>query len=68
VDAATEATIAGGLLELRAGRTTIVVTTSPGLLAVTDRVVVIEDGRTIDEGTHPTLLAGTGRYRSVVVA
>jgi putative ABC transport system ATP-binding protein len=68
VDAATEATIADGLVRLRAGRTTIVVTTSPGLLAVTDRVVVIEDGRTVDEGTHATLLARAGRYRSVVVA
>jgi ABC-type multidrug transport system fused ATPase/permease subunit len=39
VDAATEARIAGRLRQIRAGRTTVVVTSSPALLAVCDRVV-----------------------------
>jgi putative ABC transport system ATP-binding protein len=39
VDAVTEAEIAAGLRRVRAGRTTIVVTSSPALLGVADRVV-----------------------------
>ncbi|MFE4210983.1 ABC transporter ATP-binding protein, partial [Streptomyces goshikiensis] len=38
VDTVTESLIAGRLRELRRGRTTLLVTTSPALLAVTDRV------------------------------
>ena len=43
VDAATEARIARGLRAVRDGRTTLVVTTSPALLAVTDRVAAIDE-------------------------
>ena len=60
VDPVTEARIAAGLRELRRGRTTVLVTTSPALLAVTDRVVVLDDGGSIaDAGTHADLLAPT---------
>ena len=45
VDAVTEARIAAGLREIRRGRTTILVTTSPALLAVADRVVLLDGGR-----------------------
>jgi len=41
VDAVTEAEIAERLRSFRAGRTTLLLTTSPALLAVTDRVVVL---------------------------
>jgi putative ABC transport system ATP-binding protein len=41
VDAITEAEIAAGLREMRAGRTTLVVTSSPALLEAADRVVAL---------------------------
>lgn len=66
VDAVTEAQIAGGLREVRDGRTTVLVTTSPALLAVTDRVVVLEDGRIRAEGTHSDLLSTDPDYRALV--
>lgn len=44
VDAVTEHAIAGGLRALRAGLTTLVVTSSPALLAAADRVVVLDHG------------------------
>ncbi|MFL6121751.1 ABC transporter ATP-binding protein [Actinophytocola sp.] len=78
VDAVTEARIAAGIRELRAGRTTILVTTSPALLAVADRVVIIENGTgngtgngngTVTvEGTHQDLAAAHPTYRSAVLA
>lgn len=68
VDAVTEARIAEGVRTLRAGRTTILVTTSPALLAVADRVVVLETGTITAEGAHQTLAATNADYRSAVLA
>jgi putative ABC transport system ATP-binding protein len=67
VDAVTEARIAAGLAELRRGRTTILVTTSPALLAATDRVVLLDDGRIAGEGSHADL-AGRADYRAAVLS
>lgn len=68
VDAVTEARIADGIRELRAGRTTILVTTSPALLAVADRVVVLEEGTVTAEGSHTDLASTNPTYRSAVLA
>ncbi len=67
VDAATEARIAAGLRSARAGRTTIVLTSSPALLAASDRVIVIEDGGVAATGTHAELL-DRDAYREAVLA
>lgn len=67
VDTATEARIAAGLREVRRGRTTIVLTTSPALLAVADRVVVLDDGRITTAGTHADLLHTDSGYRATVL-
>ncbi|OQO90927.1 multidrug ABC transporter ATP-binding protein [Saccharomonospora piscinae] len=68
VDAVTEARIATALRDARAGRTTVLVTTSPALLAVTDRVVYLRDGRVHADGTHAALLAGDPAYRAAVLS
>jgi putative ABC transport system ATP-binding protein len=68
VDAVTEARIADGIREARRGLTTIMVTTSPALLAVTDRVVFLEDGRVAGTSTHSRLLAGQLNYRTAVLS
>ncbi|MFK4693879.1 ABC transporter ATP-binding protein [Streptomyces pristinaespiralis] len=68
VDTVTESRIAARLGDLRRGRTTILVTTSPALLAVTDRVVVIDDGAVTADSRHPDLVADDASYRSVVLA
>ncbi|MEU5261448.1 ABC transporter ATP-binding protein [Amycolatopsis sp. NPDC021455] len=67
VDTVTEARIATGLAQLRRGRTTILVTTSPALLAATDRVVLLDDGRVTGEGSHADL-AGRADYRAAVLS
>ncbi|MFG2954904.1 ABC transporter ATP-binding protein [Streptomyces sp. NPDC048291] len=68
VDAVTEARIAAGLREFRQGRTTVVVTNSPALLAVTDRVVLLDGGRVGAEGTHAELARTHAAYRTAVLA
>ncbi len=66
VDAHTEARIADRLVELRRGRTTVITTSSPLMLARADVVAFLEDGRVLARGTHSDLLATCPRYRSVV--
>ncbi|MFF5986092.1 ABC transporter ATP-binding protein [Prauserella flavalba] len=68
VDAVTEARIAGELREVRQGRTTVLVTTSPALLAVTDRVVVLDGGAVGAQGTHAELVHANPGYRSAVLS
>jgi len=65
VDSYTEAAIADRMVVLRAGRTTVVVTTSPVMLERADRVVFL--ARKVKAvGLHRDLLHGDPDYRSVV--
>ncbi|MGN3953760.1 ABC transporter ATP-binding protein [Streptomyces sp. WAC8370] len=66
VDAVTEQLIARGVAELRRGRTTLVITSSPALLDVADRVLVLDDGVVTAEDTHRRLLATDEEYRLAV--
>ncbi|GLW47023.1 multidrug ABC transporter ATP-binding protein [Streptomyces sp. NBRC 14336] len=68
VDAVTEARMAAGLKELRAGRTTLLVTNSPALLAVTDRVVLLDRGTVAASDAHQRLVHQHGTYRAAVLA
>jgi ABC-type multidrug transport system fused ATPase/permease subunit len=66
VDAHTEARIARRLREERAGRTTVVITTSPLVLDQADRVVLVDRGRVVAEGRHRDLLHTRPDYRETV--
>ncbi|MEU8774942.1 ABC transporter ATP-binding protein [Streptomyces sp. NPDC048606] len=66
VDSHTEARIADGIGSLRAGRTTVVLASSPLLLDRADRVVLVHEGRAAATGTHRELLRTEPRYRAVV--
>jgi ABC-type multidrug transport system fused ATPase/permease subunit len=66
LDAHTEAAVAAGLRAARLGRTTLVTTTSPLLLAHADTVFLLVDGRVVATGSHDDLLADDPRYRAVV--
>ena len=66
VDAHTEARIADRLARHRAGRTTVVTTTSPLVLDRADRVAFLQQGRVVAVGDHRTLLREEPRYRAVV--
>lgn len=62
VDAVTEQLIARNIAELRRGRTTVVITSSPALLDAADRVLVLDEGVITAEDTHRNLLAGDAEY------
>jgi len=66
VDSHTEARIAGGVRSLRAGRTTVVFTSSPLLLDHADRVVLVHEGEVVAVGVHRELVHSEPRYRAVV--
>lgn len=66
VDAHSEARIADRLTGARAGRTTLVCTTSPLVLDRTDHVIYVEDGRVLAEGTHRELLESSPAYAATV--
>ncbi|WP_219416716.1 ABC transporter transmembrane domain-containing protein [Pseudonocardia nigra] len=67
VDAATEHRIADGIARLRAGRTTVLVTSSPALLARCGRVLLVDDGAVVATGTHAELTADPA-YRAAVLS
>ncbi|SOE09826.1 ABC-type multidrug transport system, ATPase and permease component [Streptomyces sp. 2323.1] len=66
VDAHTEARIAEGLRDLRSGRTTVVLTSSPLLLDRADQVVFLQEGKVAARATHGELLLQHSAYRAVV--
>ncbi|MEV6765700.1 ABC transporter ATP-binding protein [Streptomyces sp. NPDC051105] len=66
VDSHTEARIAEGIREVRAGRTTVLFTSSPLLLDRADRVVLVHEGEVGAVGVHRELVRTEPRYRAVV--
>ena len=66
VDAHTEARIAARLRDHRAGRTTVVVSSSPLVLDAVDEVVFLSDGRVAAVGTYGDLLGSRPDFRAVV--
>lgn len=66
VDAHTEAAIADRLATARAGRGTVVATTSPVVLARADVVHYLVEGRVAASGAHRDLLAAEPGYRALV--
>ena len=66
VDAHTEARIAARLRDHRAGRSTVVTTSSPLMLDAADVVAYLVDGRIVAAGTHRELLDTNASYRLTV--
>ena len=66
VDVRTEEGIHQGLGDLLEGRTTIVIAHRLSTISLADRVVLMEGGRIVADGTHAHLLATEPRYRAIV--
>jgi ABC-type multidrug transport system fused ATPase/permease subunit len=66
VDAHTEARIASRLRSHRAGRTTVVTSSSPLVLDAVDEVAFLRGGRVVAAGTHADLLDREPAYRALV--
>jgi ATP-binding cassette subfamily B protein len=66
VDARTEEQINAGLRTVMAGRTTLLVAHRRSTLHLADRVIVLDEGRVIDEGTHEELAERSALYRGLL--
>ena len=66
VDPSKEHEIRAALREVMTGRTTIIIAHRAATIALADRVVLIDGGRAVAEGTHEHLVATSDRYRDVL--
>ena len=62
LDAESETQVAAALAELMQQRTTIVIAHRLATVLSCDRILVMEDGRIVEEGAHQTLVARGGLY------
>lgn len=62
VDTRTEALIQQGLRRLMSGRTSFVIAHRLSTIADADRILVVDEGRIIESGSHDELLAAGGFY------
>ena len=66
IDVQTEEAIHRGLVHLMASRTTIVIAHRLSTINLADRVVLMEGGKVVADGTHAHLLATEPRYAAIL--
>ncbi|WP_036281807.1 ABC transporter transmembrane domain-containing protein [Methylocystis sp. ATCC 49242] len=62
LDAENEAAVQAALHDVMSGRTSIVIAHRLATVLEADRIVVLDDGRIVEEGTHASLSAAGGLY------
>ena len=66
LDSESEQLIQSALRELLVGRTTFVIAHRLSTVMNADQIVVLEDGRLVEQGRHDELMSRDGPYRSMV--
>lgn len=66
LDPATEALVADALERACRGRVALVIAHRPATAARCDRIVVVDQGRIVETGTHAELSQADGRYRRLL--
>jgi ATP-binding cassette subfamily B protein len=66
IDVTVESAIHGALDELLRDRTTVLIAHRLSTIALADRVVLLEDGKIVADGTHQDLLANEPRYVQIL--
>lgn len=66
LDAESESLVQAALARLMKGRTTLVIAHRLSTVRDADRIVVLDDGRIVEEGHHDTLMQAGGPYRRLV--
>jgi ATP-binding cassette, subfamily B, bacterial len=62
LDSESEVAVQAALAEALAGRTSLVIAHRLSTIRAADAILVVEDGRVVEQGTHSRLLAAGGRY------
>ncbi len=65
LDSTSEAAVQEALAEALAGRTALVIAHRLSTVRAADLILVVEDGRIVERGTHESLLAAGGRYEEL---
>lgn len=65
LDSTSEAAVQEALAEALAGRTAVVIAHRLSTVQAADLILVVEDGRIVERGTHAELLAAAGRYEEL---
>jgi len=65
LDSTSEAAVQAALGEALAGRTAVVIAHRLSTVRAADLILVIEDGRVVERGTHIELVAAGGRYEEL---
>ena len=65
LDSTSEAAVQEALTEALAGRTSVVIAHRLSTIRAADQILVVEDGRIVERGTHAELLAAGGRYEEL---
>ncbi|MGH7091844.1 MAG: ATP-binding cassette domain-containing protein [Stellaceae bacterium] len=68
LDTESEQALRAAMREVRRGRTVLIIAHRPSTIRSADRVLMIEGGRIVEEGSHEALLALNGAYARLIAA